>query len=157
MIWYITCLLFRKGKFQKHQMKKLRFLCPWLYKRYVISKVYQLGIQVLALLYGVISSSRLSLPSTCASLYRSLSSSRLSLKSTYDTLYSVLSSRRLTLPSTSATLYRVLSSSRLSLKSNTVKPFFSRGSFFRAFPKISIRAGLIFALSHCGRFFPFSC
>ena len=38
----------------------------------------------------------------------------------------------------------------------TVKPLFLRGSFFRAFAKISIRAGLIFALSHCGWFVPFS-
>ena len=26
-----TCLLYRKGKFQKHRMKRLRFWCPWLY------------------------------------------------------------------------------------------------------------------------------
>ena len=37
----------------------------------------------------------------------------------------------------------------------TLKPFFSRGSFFRAFTRISIRVGLIFALSRCGRFFLF--
>ena len=36
----------------------------------------------------------------------------------------------------------------------TVKPLFFAGVFFRGFAKISIRAGLIFALSHCGRFFP---
>ena len=35
-------------------------------------------------------------------------------------------------------------------------PFFRGGSFFRAFAKISIRTGLIFALSHFGRFFPLS-
>ena len=34
-------------------------------------------------------------------------------------------------------------------------PFFA-GVFFRAFAKISIRAGLIFALSHCGWFVPLS-
>ena len=40
---------------------------------------------------------------------------------------------------------------------STVKPFFRGGSFFFcAFAKISIRAELIFALSHCRQFFPLS-
>ena len=33
----------------------------------------------------------------------------------------------------------------------TVRPIFSRGSFFRVFAEISISGVLIFALSHCGR------
>ena len=50
LIWCITCLLFKKGKFQKRQMKSCVFLCPWLYmyvlEAWTLSKTMKSKIEV---------------------------------------------------------------------------------------------------------------